>query len=819
MDTFRRDIILALRLLRRTPIFTVCAILMLCLAIGASTAVFSVVNAALLRPVPHYQIDRWARIYEQPLNEGLGSMSASIANYRDWKAQSQSFATMVLWSGLSLNLSGIDGEPERVPLMLVTADVFQTLGLTPAAGRLLQVSDEPFPKQGPRPAMISYGLWQRRFGGDAAVAGKTILLNLNPYTIVGVAPRGFSFPPDTPVDVWVPQSLQAIASDRFRDARGHQVAALLRPGVTWAAATAEMNVIAARLAAQYRENEGFGVRVVPMREDMTGQFRAPLLAVLGALGLVLMLVCVNIANLQLVRLEARRRELAVRAALGASRAQLIRYALVESALLGLVAGTLGLLLAPSCVQLLLAFVPSERIPWLAVTTDTRVMLVSAGLTCAVMVIAGLVPASRAVQIDVASALARGGWAGALASTSRRLRQGFVVVQLALSFVLVVGAGLLIQSFVRLQQVHPGFAPDNRLTFSYMAPRSRYPEGEGLARLADRMRDAVSNAPGVMAVGAAQALPFAEGPVWFQAISRSDPRTVSNLAVLPHVHYNVVTPGYAESLGVPLKAGRTFTSHDAAGAAPVVIINEALAGRFFPNENPIGQTLWVGHAQALPTLPPRTVVGVVGDARWDTLDSPAGPEAWVPIAQQVGGDLVYRTLLVVAQTSGDPLSTVAAVRGQIRNLDKDLALTSIRTMADRVDQVLWRQRLGAAAMGALGVAALVIAVVGVFAVTNHLVGRRTHEMGVRLALGAAPRAIVQLVMTESAWLVILGLALGVGGAWAGARYVSTLLYGVSAADVMTFTVTASGLTFAALLASYVPARRAARVDPLVALRPE
>jgi putative ABC transport system permease protein len=398
-----------------------------------------------------------------------------------------------------------------------------------------------------------------------------------------------------------------------------------------------------------------------------------------------------------------------------------------------------------------------------------------------------------------------------------MRQGFVIVQLALSFMLVVSAGLLIQSFARLQQVQPGFAPDHRLTLSYMAPRLRYPEGDALARLADRVRDAVSHAPGVIAAGAAQALPFSEGPVWFQAVSRTDPRTVTNVAVLPHVHYNVVTPGYGESLGVPLKAGRRFTDHDGAGAAPVVIINEALAQRFFPNENPIGQSLWVGHAQALPTLPSRTIVGVVGDARWSTLDGEAGPEAWVPIAQQVGGDLVYRTLFVVAHTSGDPLSAVAGVRAQIRTVDKDLALTSIRTLDDRVDAAVWRQRLGAAAMGALGVAALAIALIGVFAVTNQLVGRRTHEMGVRLALGAAPRAIVRLVMAESAWLVIAGLALGVGGALAAGRYVSTLLYGVSAADVATFSSTACGLTLAAMVASYIPARRASRIDPLVALR--
>jgi putative ABC transport system permease protein len=578
-----------------------------------------------------------------------------------------------------------------------------------------------------------------------------------------------------------------------------------------------MNVIAARLAALHRENEGFGVRIMPMREELTGSFRRPLLALLGASGFVMLLVSVNIANLQLVRLEARRRELAVRAALGATRARLLRQALMESLLLAAPSGCLGLLLAPPCVRLLLAFVPSEQVPWVSVPTDVSVLLVSAAVTCAVMAIAGLIPASRGVQVNVASALARGGWTG-VGSDGRRLRYVFVVVQLALSFVLVAGAALLIQSFIRLQQVDLGFPAENRLTLSYMAPRSRYPDTARLAALAESIREDVARAPGIRAVGAAQALPFAEGAVWFQALTRTDPRTLPNVAVLPHVHYNVVTPGYAEALAVPVKAGRTFTGQDAANAQPVVIINDALASRFFPNENPLGQQLWVGHAQALPTLPPRTVIGVVGDARWSTLDEPAGPEAWVPLAQQTGGDLVYRTMLLLVHSTGDPLASAASVRAQVRGVDKDLALTSIRTMDDRVDEAVWRQRLVAAALGALGVAALAIALVGVFGVTSHLVGRRAHEMGVRIALGATPRAMVRLVMTESGWLVLGGVALGCCGAFAVARYVSSLLYGVSASDAATFASTALGLASAALLASYLPARRAARVDPLVTLRP-
>jgi predicted permease len=819
VDTLLRDLALAGRLLRRAPVFTLCSVLMLALAIGATTAVFSIVNAAFLRPVPHVDLDRWARLYEQPRSEGLGPMSASIPNYRDWKRQSRSFAAMVLWMPISLNLSGDEAEAERVPLMIATMDALHTLGVRPAAGRLLQASDEPLPPQGERPAMISYGLWQRRFGGDPAIAGRRILLNLNPFVVVGVAPRDFEFPPGTRADVWVPQSLQAVESDSARDARGMQVSGLLRPGVTWSEAGAELDVIAARLAAEHRENEGFGVRVVPVRDEIAGPFRAPLLALLGALGLVILLVSFNVANLQLVRLEARRRELAVRAAIGASRARLVRQVLMESALVALAAGGLGLVLAPLCVRLVLAFVPEQQIAWLSVPIDARVLLLSAGVTGAVLVVAGLLPAARGVRIDVAAALALGGRAGSAASTSRRLRRGFVVAQLALSFVLVVGAALMIQSFVRLQRVDLGFPAANRLTLSYMAPRSRYPDGAALAQLADRLRDEVSRAPGIVAAGAAQALPFAEGATWFQALSRDDPRSVANLAVLPHVHYNVVSPGYAEALGLPLEAGRTFSRQDTAGSLPVVVVNRALARRFFPGEDPIGQQLWVGHAQALPATPRRTVIGVVGDARWDSVDAPAGPEAWVPVTQQVGGDLVYRTMLLVAHTTGDPLGAVPAVRERIRAVDEDLALASVRTLEDRVDEALWRQRLGAAALGALGLAALAIALLGVFGVASQLASRRAHEMGVRVALGATPRAIARLVLSESARLVLAGVALGALGALALARAVASLLFGVGASDAATFVATAVGLASAAMLASYGPARRASRVDPLATLRSE
>ena len=381
----------------------------------------------------------------------------------------------------------------------------------------------------------------------------------------------------------------------------------------------------------------------------------------------------------------------------------------------------------------------------------------------------------------------------------------------------MSAALVIQTFVRLRAVDPGFDAAGRMTLSYFAPRARYPDAGRLVALVDRVREEIGRVPGVRAAGVAQALPFAPGVVWLQALTRDDPRGVANLGALPHVHYNVVSAGYAEALGVPTKAGRTFDATDTAGSLPVVVINDALARRFFPGQDPIGQSLWVGHAQALPTLPRRTVVGVVGDARWSGLDEPAGPEAWVPYAQQAGTEDILRTMFLVFHAAGDAEAAMPAVRAQAARADPDLPLTSVRSLGSRIDEAVWRQRLAAAALGALGIAALAVALMGVLAVTSYLVGRRAHEMGVRLALGARPRAIVRLVLVESGWLVLLGTGLGVLGALAMGRLLSTMLYGVGTTDAPTFVAAGTALAATAIAACYLPARRASRVDPLITLR--
>ncbi|MGH9849146.1 MAG: ABC transporter permease [Blastocatellia bacterium] len=821
-DEMIQDLRFGVRMLLKHKGFTLIAILTLSLGIGANTAIFSVVNAALLRPYPYIDTDRWAYLYEKPSAEGLKLLAVSAPNFLDWKQQSQSFSDMLLWQGWSFSISGA-GEPEQMNGAFITPEVFTALGVTPVAGRFVAPTDEV---QNPdRRVVIGYGLWQRRFGGDPNIAGKQVTLNLIPFTIAGVAPPGFSFPPNSRNEIWIPRFTQTMRSDiernpaGWRSARGFAVAAKLKPGVSLQTAQAEMNLIAERLASQYPEDKGYGVRVMPMRDDIAGDFRMPLLAMFGALGLVLLLACVNLANLQLTRLEARRKEIAVRAALGADRWRLARQLLTESLLLALVAGGMGMILAPAGVRLLLSFIPPERIPWLSVTTDRTVLLVSAGITLFVALLSGALPALRAARVDLVIGLAGGGTAPGATGASRRMRRAFLIAQLALSLAPLAGAGLLIQSFVRLQRVDPGFAADQRLTLSYSAPRIKYREREKLAALAEAVREEVSQLPGVQAAGLAQALPFAAGIGWLQAITRQDPKSIENPANLPHVRYNVVSAGYVEALGVPLKAGRAFTRADTRETTPVVIINESLARKHFAGEDPLGKQFWVGHAQALSSHQPRTVVGVIGDALLNKLEEPAEAAAWVPLSQQESGEDVWRTLFLVVHTKTDPLSLMAGIRQRIAKVDPDLALTDIRTMEVRLDESVWRQRLAATAMGALSLAALIIASLGVFGIIGYLVSRRTHEIGVRMALGATGRDIIRLVMSEGCWLTLAGVSLGLFGSLMLTRFLSSLLYGVSATDPITFVIAALSLAGAALLACYLPARRAAKVDPLIAIRHE
>jgi putative ABC transport system permease protein len=810
-----QDLRYGARMLRKKPVFTLIAVMTLALGIGANTAVFSVINAALLKPYSHIETDRWVYLSERNAAKGLMSAAVSVPNFRDWRAQNQSFSDMVLWYQLNLNLSGSGaGEPERVRVTVVSENQFSALNLVPAAGRFFIPEDVNGPGN---ICVISYGLWQRRFGGDPNLLGRDISLNLRPKTVIGVAPPGFSFPVQTQnqTDVWVPWFWRHIENETGRDARAYSAAAMLKPDVSLSAAQADMDVVAGRLAAQYPEDKGFGARLTPMRESVAGSFRTPLLILLGALGFVLLLACVNIANLQLVRMEARRKELAVRSALGASARRLLSQLAAESLLLVAAAGVLGICLAPVGVKLLLWLVPPEQIPWLKVKTDGAVLLVSFGATALTAVLAGLAPALKAARFDVIGALGAARATGA--GLSRHWRVGFVIAQLALAVLPLSAAALLVNSFARLSRVEPGFQVDNRLTLSYFAPILRAKDAAAVAQLAERMSEELRRVPGIKAAGGVHYLPFSPAVGWGQAVSQERPQ--GNPADLPHVSYTVATTGYMEALGVSLKSGRHFSPADSATSAPVVVINEALARRFFPNEDPLGKPMWIGHAQSLPSSPPRTIIGVIGDTLLNNLDSTPNAAAWVPISQQGTGEMAWRNLYLVAHTTNDPQSALAAIRKQIATVDADLAIADIATMEERLGKSLWRQRFTASVLSALSLIALAIAALGVFGVTSYLVSQRTHEIGVRVALGALPGDIFRLALKEGFVSTLIGIAFGVAASLALTRFLGNLLYGVNAKDPLTLTAVAILLALAALAACGVPAWRATKVDPMIALRSE
>jgi putative ABC transport system permease protein len=813
LDTLWRDLRYGVRILLKKPIFTIVVMLTLIIGIGANTAVFSIVNTLLLQPYPYIDTDGWIYIWERPLGSSEArQLSASAPNIRDWKQQSRSLSTIGAFMPWSYNVSS-SGEAERVRATIISPDLFTAIGVSAAAGRLLIPDDS---KSSERPVVISYGLWQRRFGGDPNLPGNKIVLNAVPHTVVGVAPPNFSFPPESRTDVWTAMP-ESMLMGKDRSQRGMGVAAKLKENASLKEAQTEMDLIADRIASQYPENKDYGVLLRMMREEMTEDFRTPLLALSGALVFVLILACINIANLQLAHWEARRKEISLRVALGAGRGTVIRQLFTESLIPVFIAGALGILLAPAGIKLLLSFIPPDEAPSLAVRVDRTVLLVSTLVVTLTAILSGLFPAIKASRLDLTRALVIGGAITNQTGISRRLRGAFLVAQLALTLVPLIGAGLMIQTLIGLQKVNPGFETDRRLTIAFSAPNARYPDPAALSTLAGRIREEVKQIPGVEKAALAQNIPFSPSIRWFQAISRQNPKSIKNPAELPLVFFTVAGPDYFESLQIPLKSGRTFADADARGAAPVIIINETLARRHFQGEDPIGKQLWAGHAEGLADSQPRTVVGVIGDVLMNTLEEEPQAAAYVPILQQEESVIVWRNMYLVVHCSTDPRVMLAAVRERIGKVDPELALTDILTMEERLAASLWRQRFTAGMLGALGLAAVVIAMIGILGITGYLVSQRTREIGIRMALGARRADIFRMIIGEGLLVVLAGIGLGLIGSIAMTRYISTLLYGVRPDDPATLAVLSLFLACMALLASIIPAYRATRVEPVVALR--
>ena len=788
------DLRFALRQLLKNPGFTAVAVLTLALGIGANTAIFSVINGVLLRPLPFKEPGQLVRLYESRPKVSLLQGPISPPTFLDWRQQNTVFEGMAAFHGGSLNLTG-GGEPERLSATHVSVNLFALLGVKPMLGRTFGPDDE----QENKVVVLGDGFWRRRFGGDRALIGQTISLDKQSYTVVGVMPSSFRFPDQA--DLWVPLTF---ANDEAanRGSRFLRAVARLKPGISLAQAGAEMETIARRLGSQYEENKDWGVHVLAIREEIVGNIRPALLVLFGAVGLVLLIACANVANLFLARSAARQREIAIRSALGAGRGRLIRQLLRESLLLSLIGGLLGLLLSVWGTALLGTLVPSELPGVRELGPDVRVLAFTLIVSLLTGTLFGLLPALQLSRVDLNESLKEGrGSAGA----SHRLHGFLVVSEVALALMLLAGAGLLLKSFFQLKAVNPGFLPANVLTMQLSLPESKYPQGHQQAAFFGQVVQNIEALPGVQSAGVAPTLPLSGGlnSYGFSLDGRAS-QPGDNLSA----EHDSVTPRYFRALGIRLLQGRLFTDGDTASSPPVVIINETAARRFFPNENPLGRKVTIAGPE------PGEIIGVVEDVKQYALTRESPPHMYSPQTQKPSSGM---TLFV--RTARTPMSLVSAVRQAVLAVDKDQPVSDVQTMDQVLSESLAQRRFTMLLLGIFGATALLLSAVGIYGVMAYSVTRRTGEIGIRMALGAQRADILGLVFRQGGRLIALGLAVGLLGGLVLTRFLGSMLFGVTAHDPATFAAIAVLLAGVALLACWLPARRAARVDPMVALRAE
>jgi putative ABC transport system permease protein len=802
MQTLLQDFRYATRTLRGSPLNTTVAVLALALGIGANTAIFSVVNAVLLRSLPFREPDRLVVLSSVRPESGARD-DVSAADFEDWRASSRTFQTLAAWRFWGMALEGM-GEPEELVSIRASANLFQLLGVAPAVGRGFRPEGDQPGRD--RVVVLSQGLWQRRFGGDPRIIGRSLTLDGEPYTVVGVMPAGFRFPDDDDVSLWLPLAFQDFET-HSRSVRTFNVLGRLAPGATLAQARAEMEGLAVGLARRYPDtNAGWGAAVMPAREALVGRNRA-LVVLLGAVAFVLAIACANVASLLLARASRRRRELGIRTALGASRLRVVRQLLVESALLGFFGAVLGLVLATWGTPAITALAPEGLPQWNPVSLDATVLLFTLAVSLGAAVLAGVVPALQASAPDPVASLREGGTRLTAGSRAGRVQGGLIVAEVALALVLLVGAGLLLKSFVRLRNADPGFRMENVLVATIFLPSSRYPEPSREALFFEELRERVRRLPGVISEGAVTALPMNPVGIDYDLPLEIEGRPAT-AGQEPRVDYRVATPVYFRTLGIPLLRGRDFSETDRPDRPGVMIVNRALARRFFPGEDPVGKRV------RTPEGGPLEIVGVVGDVRHRGLDVAPVPEMFVPFQQAPHGGMT-----LVARTRGDPLALSAAVKHEVYTLDPNQPITVLTTLDRVVSDTLAAPRFDAVLLGGFAALALALAVLGIYGMLSYAVSQRTQEIGVRMALGARRNEVVRLVMGRGMALAGAGVALGLAGALALTRVLRGLLHEVSPTDPTTLAATALLLVAVALPACWIPARRATGIDPLIALRAE
>ena len=819
MNTLLQDLRYGVRMLLKHPGVSIVAIITLALGIGANTAIFSVVNAVLLRPLTYHDPDRLVSLWENVPNHGR--WRASPANFHDWKKQNTLFEDIAAYGGSSMSVTGDGGEPEQLVGTRVSSGYFAVVGVEPMLGRSFAAEEYEVGKD--KVVILAHSLWKRRYAGDQKILNRTITLDGSGYTVVGVMPPGlYPMRPTTTGRIdfnepdqhyWTPMSFDPNWA-RVRSAHVLGVVGRLKPGVTLDQATAEMNTIGARLEQEHAENKGEGIIVSPFMNEVVGDVRTGLLTLLMAVGLVLLIACANIAGLLLAQHAARSKEIAIRAALGASRVRLVRQFFIEGMLLSLLGTLAGIALASFGLDLLLKIV-TQNIPRLDhVQLDWQVLGFTLVLAIATCLLFGLIPAWHASKPDLHTTLEQSGRTAGPGGRRLRLRQALVVFQVSMAVMLVIGAGLLIKSFWRLQRVDPGFKPERVLSLSLTLPFAKYDKPEEINQFFNQLHDGVSNLPGVQSSAIAYDHPLQTN--WidsFEVEGRVTPADSRGLSA----NFNPIGPDYFVTVGAAMVKGRQFTALDDQDHPGVTIVNEAFVRHYFPSEEPLGRRLKLGH-------PPRIwrgqrfdsfeIVGVVRDVKSAGLDANTEPTYYVPATQSPLQDM---TLLV--RTSTEPTSIVPALRQAVWSIDPNQPISNVNTMEQIVSDSVGKPRLNMTLMALFGVLAMILAAIGIYGLLSYTVTQRTQEMGIRMALGAQAGDVLRLVLKQGMALAVIGQAIGLIAALALTRLMRGLLFGVTPTDFTIFVAVVVVLTTIALLACYLPARRATKVDPLKALRYE
>ncbi|HMD08899.1 MAG TPA: ABC transporter permease [Candidatus Acidoferrum sp.] len=809
------DLQLGFRILLRNPGFAVTAILLLALGIGANTAIFSVVNAVLLRPLPYQDSSRIMQIWHVPPAKsfpGMTLFSVSPANYLDWQTQNHSFEGMSAYGGARYNVGGKE-RPEAIQAATVAPSFFSILRVQPLLGRGFTPDDDR-PGQG-HVVVLGNALWRERYGADPAVVGQKIVLDGETYSVIGVMPRTFKFP--SWAQLWTPLAW----TDQTRAVRGnhnYQVIGRLKPRVDIRAAQAELSAISARLEQLYPEDDrGWGAKILTLREQTVGDVRPALLVLLGAVGFVLLIACANVANLVLGKILARKKEIAIRSALGATRGAILRLVLTETLLLSLAGGALGLLLARFGTTLIVKFL-ADRLPRFAdITLNAPVLAFTAFLALFAGALAGLLPALRFTKTDINEALKQGQSRGSSDSGGSRTRGLLVVSEVALSLVLLIGAGLMVRTLWQLSNVKPGFDPNGLLTMTVSIPANKFPTSAAYISFFERVLQQVRATPGVESAGVIDDLPMGDGGSHQPVAIEGQP--VVPMADQPEVDVRLISPGYLSSMRVPLLSGRDLTDGDVAGRNPAVIISESMAKRFWPNENPLGKHLTLTFYPGVS----REIVGVVGDVKLDSLDETRPTETiYWPLNQIFAPPSEpWRSfpMSLAVRASIDPMSAVSAVTAAVHQVDPETPVTEVLSMNELISNSLSPQRSNMLLLAAFAGLALVLTAVGIYSVLSYAVRRRVREIGIRMALGASHSDVLKMVLTDGLKPILLGIIIGFAVALALGRVVSSLIFGVRPTDPLTFVAVASLLVAVGVLATIVPAYRATRVEPVRTLRDE